>query len=264
MATRVDLPPMPPFDPLSDPLSDRSSLSQRWKAWNKQFETYLVATNITNEGQKQAMLLYQAGLDTQDIFDTLTETGTNYVTTKAKLNEYYSPKKNVNYKVFHYCQATQQPTESVEQFTTRLQKLSLNCEFCNVDSEIKLAINCISKCLRRFVLRENELTLDALLTKARSLKMSEIQATSMEEKLHMDHKQPPGDVNLIKGHHKRQSWPSPFSHKQDNHPRSQHTPQPSTTCHKYGKSWPHKQSLCQKTDEHAASAGNQITLPKCA
>ena len=171
MATRVDLPPMPQFDPVSD----RSSLSEQWKAWTKWFETYLVATNITDEGQKRAMLLYQAGPDTQDIFDTLTETGTDYATAKAKLNEYFSPKKNVSYEVFQFHQTTQQPTESVEQFATRLRKLSLNCEFHDVDSEIKSAIiqNCTSKRLRRFALRENELTLDALLTKARSLKMSE-------------------------------------------------------------------------------------------
>ena len=146
MATIVDLPHLPQFDPLSD----QSSLSQRWKAWTKRFETYLVATNITEDGQKWAMVLYQAGWDTQDIFDTLTETGMDYATTKAKLDEYFSPKKNVNYKVFHFCQATQQPTESVEQFTARLQKLSLNGGFHDVDSEVKSAIiqNRISKRLR--------------------------------------------------------------------------------------------------------------------
>ena len=73
---------------------------------------YLVATSVTEDGQKQTMLLYQAGPDTQDIFDSLTETGMDYTTTKAKLDEYFSPKKNVNYKVFHLCQVAQQPTES--------------------------------------------------------------------------------------------------------------------------------------------------------
>jgi hypothetical protein len=67
MATRVDLPPLPPFDPTCD----QTSVSQRWKTWTKRFETYLIATNITDDRQKRAMLLYQAGPDTQDIFDTL-------------------------------------------------------------------------------------------------------------------------------------------------------------------------------------------------
>ena len=196
MATRVDLPPLPQFDPLTD----RSSLSQRWQAWTRRFETYLIATNITDDKQKRAMLLYQAGPDTQDIFDTLTETGTDYATAKAKLDAYFSPRKNVNYEVFRFRQATQQPTENVEQFATRLRKLSSNCDFHDIDAEIKSAIiqNCTSKRLRRFALRENDLTLDALLTKARSLETSETQAASIEEKLHVDSKQPVGDVNLMK------------------------------------------------------------------
>ena len=157
------------------------------------------------------MLLYQAGPETQDIFDTLTETGTDYATAKAKLDEYFSPKKNVNYEVFRFRQATQQPTESVEQFATPLRKLSLNCEFQDVDSEIKSAIiqNCTSKSLRRFALRETDLTLDALLSKARSLEMSETQAASIEEKLHVDYKQSAGDINFMKGCSKKQARQSP-------------------------------------------------------
>ena len=116
MATRVDLPPLPPFDPIAD----QSSLSQRWKAWTKRFETYLVATNITNDKQKRAMLLYQAGSATQEIFDTLTNTGEDYKTAQEKLDTYFSPKKNVDYEVFQFRQAVQSPGETVEQFATRL------------------------------------------------------------------------------------------------------------------------------------------------
>ena len=71
MATRVDILPLSHFDPLGD----QSSISQRWKSWMKRFETYyLVATNTTSDAQKRAMLLYQADVDTQDIFETLPET----------------------------------------------------------------------------------------------------------------------------------------------------------------------------------------------
>ena len=225
MATRVDLPPLPQFDSLSD----RSSLSQRWKAWTRRFETYLVATNITDDEQKRAMLLYQAGSETQDIFDTLTETGTDYATAKKKLDDYFSPKKNVNYEVFRFRQATQQPTESVEQFATRLRKLSLNCEFHDVDSEIKAAIiqSCTSKSLRRFALREAELTLDALLSKARSLEMSETQAASIEEKLQVDYKQSAGDINFMKGRSEKQARQSPSSPKQSRRHNVSHRTAPA-------------------------------------
>ena len=66
MASRPDVSLLPPFDPVGDP----TSLSQRWKTWKKRFETYLLALNITEDKQKRALLLYQAGQDTQEIFET--------------------------------------------------------------------------------------------------------------------------------------------------------------------------------------------------
>ena len=117
MAVRVDLPPLQPFDPLGD----RTSIGQKWI---KRFETYLLATNITNDGQKRAMLLYQAGTETQEIFETLADTGDDYATAKTKLEDYFLPKKNVTYEIFQFRQAKQQAGESVEQFATRLRKLA--------------------------------------------------------------------------------------------------------------------------------------------
>lgn len=146
MAVRVDLHPLQPFDPLGD----RTSIGQRWKTWIKRFETYLLATNITNDGQKRAMLLYQAGTETQEIFETLADTGDDYATAKTKLEDYFLPKKNVTYEIFQFHQAKQQAGEIVEQFATRLRKLAAYCEFDNVDKEITSVIvqHCLSKRLR--------------------------------------------------------------------------------------------------------------------
>ena len=91
--------------------------------------------NITNDKQKRALLLYQAGEATQEIFETLPETGDDYATAQAKLDQYFSPKKNVNYQVFQFRQAVQQPGETVDQFVTRLRKLAATCEFGDVRSK---------------------------------------------------------------------------------------------------------------------------------
>ena len=65
MATgRIDLHPLQPFDPLSEP----NSIAQRWSTWKKRFETYLAALGIQDNTQKRALLLYQAGEATQEIF----------------------------------------------------------------------------------------------------------------------------------------------------------------------------------------------------
>ena len=82
---------MAPFDPLSDP----SSLSQRWKTWKRRCETYLIALNVTDNKQKRAVLLYQAGQATQGIFDTLAKTGDDddCDSAVASLDTYFSKKK---------------------------------------------------------------------------------------------------------------------------------------------------------------------------
>ena len=236
MAVRIDIPPLQPFDPLTD----RTSIGQRWKSWIKRFDTYLLASNITNDRQKRAMLLYQAGSETQEIFETLADTGVDYATAKTKLDEYFSPKKNVTYEIFQFRQATQQTGESVEQFATRLRKLAANCEFDNVDKEITSAIvqHCLSKRLRRFALRESPLTLENLLTKARSLESSETQATGIEEKLTKT-PQPDSDINFVKGHYKKKH---PVRDRSNTKPHDKRSP--SNTCQKCGNKWPHKGSPC--------------------
>ena len=64
----------------------------------------------------------------QEIFQTLDSTGNNYATAISKLDQYFSfQKKNIDYKIFQFRQATQRPEETVDQFATRLHKLAVDC-----------------------------------------------------------------------------------------------------------------------------------------
>ena len=163
MAVKLDLGALPPFDPVTNP----SSVRQRWTAWKKRFETYLTASNVTDDKQRRALLLFQVGQATHEIFETLPETGDDYKTAISKLDDYFSPKKNVDYEVFKFRQAKQEEGEMTDQFVTRLRKLAAYCEFGDLDREMKSSIiqNCTSKHLRRYALREETLTLDKLLAK---------------------------------------------------------------------------------------------------
>ena len=98
MAVRLDLAPLPPFDQVSEP----SSIVQRWKSWTKRFQTYLIAADVKEDKQKRALLLYQAGEATQEIFETIPDTGDDFATALTKLTEYFSPKKNIDYEVFQF------------------------------------------------------------------------------------------------------------------------------------------------------------------
>jgi len=74
MAGKFDLAPLLPFDPLSEP----SFSSQQWNSWIKRFKAYIVTMKITDNKQKSVLLLYQVGEATQEIFDTLQNTGNDY------------------------------------------------------------------------------------------------------------------------------------------------------------------------------------------
>ena len=84
-----------------------------------------------------------------------------------KLDNYFTPKKNMTYEIFQFRKAVQQSGETVDQFATRLRKLASTSEFTDLAKELKSTIiqNCQSKHLRRVALRE-DLSLDALLDKA--------------------------------------------------------------------------------------------------
>lgn len=81
--------------------------------------------------------------------------------------------------------------------------MAANCEFHNDEKEIKATIiqNCRSKRLRRYALRE-DLSLTDLITKARSLELSEVHATGMEEKMSTDTTPSDEVINQVKKQHK--------------------------------------------------------------
>lgn len=56
-AAKIEVFPLIPFHPISEP----TSVSQRWKAWKRRFEIYLIAVNVKDDAQKRALLLHQAG-----------------------------------------------------------------------------------------------------------------------------------------------------------------------------------------------------------
>ena len=78
------------------------------------------------------MLLYQAGQATQEIFVTIPEMGDDFARAMEKLDNYFTPKKNVTYEIFQFRKAVQQSGETVDQFATRLRKLASNYEFTDL------------------------------------------------------------------------------------------------------------------------------------
>ncbi len=90
---------------------------------------------------QRALLLYQAGLKVREIFRQFPDHGGDDDVAKAEelLTAYFETQKNRLYEVYKFRQAKQGVSETIDQFHTRLHSLSKNCEFSDVDFEIKMS-----------------------------------------------------------------------------------------------------------------------------
>ena len=52
-----------------------SALAPCWKKWLQSFQYFLVAKGVVNDTQKKALLLHTAGIEVQELYETLTDPG---------------------------------------------------------------------------------------------------------------------------------------------------------------------------------------------
>ena len=150
----------PPFEQFSVH-SDPASVGTRWSKYVKRLENMFTGFNISEDGQKRALLLYYSGPEVNEIFDTLPDTGTTYTAATAALEKHFQPSKSSEYERYIFRQAKQLDDQNVDEFNTRLQKLASTCHFDNKDLEVKSEViqGCSSHKLCRYALREDKLTL---------------------------------------------------------------------------------------------------------
>ena len=186
MASAGNLQPMPPFDPKMD----ISTVAQRWQQWLKRFKRYLLAMDIKSKARQRAMLLYAAGPEVEAIFDTLPDNGEDddFDTACEKLNEYFSPSKNVAFEVYKFRQARQQEHETLDAYYTRLCTLAKTCEFADTNIELKQQIieGCLSNRLRRKILMEKNFNLSQILDYGRTLARTDQQTKEITKKDNVD------------------------------------------------------------------------------
>ena len=110
-----------------DPHGDSSKVGQQWKRWNLGFELFLEARGETPDGQKKALLLHTAGMDVQEIFDTIPEAGTkNFEQSLEALDEKFAPQMNESYERYVFRSMSQDDSETIDQFITRLRQEAKN------------------------------------------------------------------------------------------------------------------------------------------
>lgn len=180
--------------PNFDCQGDATSVGPRWKRWKRAFTYYVQGRNIDNAARKRALLLHSAGMEVQDLFETLDEVEFHaegegdvddvYKQALRMLDAYFIPKVNVPYERHVFRSLKQKEDETVDQFVTRLKKQSLNCDFGD-DQNDQIRDQVIDMCkssqLRRKLLQRGaDLTLEVLLDTARAMEAVDHQSKSME------------------------------------------------------------------------------------
>ena len=97
------LPTLPEFEFDS---ADTTNVGLKWQKWVLRFENFTVAYDINADPRKKALLLHFAGPIVHDIYETLSPDtiGDNYADTLKVLNDYFLPKKNVEFEIYKFRQ----------------------------------------------------------------------------------------------------------------------------------------------------------------
>lgn len=235
-----------PAFPSFDFEADKSTAGPRWEKWCARLENLLLGLDITDDGRKRALLLHYAGERVYDIYDAeKKDSGTDFKATKKVLDDYFSPKINVQMEIYKFRQYKQRDDQTLDEYVTELRKLSKYCKFADAaatDKEIlsQLIQNCKSNRLRRRALREPDKTLTDILVMGRTLEMSDSQASAMEK---------PENVNALSKHtHKQTKYQphknsgTPVTDKNSRQPpvrKSQRQPDKKVPCRNCGGDFPH-------------------------
>jgi hypothetical protein len=144
MADFTNIPQVEPFIPDSDPIS----VSQRWKRWSDRFDNLIVAMNVTNNARKKALLLHLAGdavfhIFSGLVFDSIPDDAdanviNEYTVAKKALDNYFNPKKNLEFERYTFRTTKQSASESIDAYHNRLRTLAKYCEFSDTDVELNL------------------------------------------------------------------------------------------------------------------------------
>lgn len=220
---------------------------------------------------RRGLLLTYVGDQTNDIFDILPDTGTTYESAVEALTQHFDPLQNKDIAIFEFRELKQEVNETLNEFYRRLKTKASDCNFHNVDDEIRTHIihKTKDKRLRRRALRES-FTLQQLLTHGTSLEHTDEQAKKLEGESSVTPELPLNALHYKSDQSRFRDDQSHFSGRHNdglrNDRRKKRPPrrpkQPARVCRNCGGRFPHKGGMrscpAQGTECHRCHKFNRI------
>ena len=171
-------------------LNFEGNTSENWRRFKQQFDIYITASGCEkkDDAVKIAILLNFAGEDAIEVFNTFQfAEGDEKKLDKVleQFEQYCNPRKNVVFERHQFWQITQEDSETVDQFITRLKNKAKSCEYPPpVDDMLrdKFVFSIRDLQVKERLLREEKLTLEKAISMARSSEASKEQIKAMGPK----------------------------------------------------------------------------------
>ena len=132
------------------------------------------------------MLLHLVGEQAREIYHAKGQANDDFDEVKRILTEHFTPQINTEFEVFKFGELKQKENETLDDFVVRLRTQARLCSFGNqaaITAEIRKQVIRGGRCikLRQKILEaDTPLTLDTILTRARTKEMTGIHMKSMD------------------------------------------------------------------------------------
>ena len=180
MAEASQYRPIPELD-LSGPAH---VVAERWRRWKRSFDLYIAGQDIDDATRKHSLLLHYAGMNVQDLFETLTEPAQpedRYAKTIAMLDGQFKVAKNTPFERHVFRQMCPEANEPIDKFVARLRQQARLCEYSDLDDQLRdqLLDKIAQPGLRRKLLEKEDMTPDDALKICRSWESTAHQTAQM-------------------------------------------------------------------------------------
>ncbi len=202
MAQALDVAAVPTFDCKGDP----TNLAQRWWGWKRGFQFYVTSKGLTDAEEKKALLRHCTDMETQDLYEALTDPGPGELCDgeEDNANEYdvalrtfdvhFNRQLNVPCERHVFRQMSQGNYESIDQFIARLHRQSGHCDFGNAavqNIQEQVVEKCQNPCMHRKLLEQgHNLNLQRVQEICSAMEAVDIKTETMDDR---------AEVNSVKG-----------------------------------------------------------------